>query len=60
MVLSIVFLDKNKIDDPVGAHIISQYGIWGLLAVCLSNSDASLGSQILGIVVILDGFLQLR
>ena len=27
-------------------------GIWGLLAVCLSNSDASLGSQILGIVVI--------
>ncbi len=24
-------------------------GIWGLLAVCLTNSDASLGAQLLGI-----------
>ena len=53
VVLSIVFLDKNKIDDPVGAiSVHGTAGIWGLLAVCLSNSDASLGSQILGIVVI--------
>ena len=53
VVLSIVFLDKNKIDDPVGAiSVHGTAGIWGLLAVCLSNSDASLGTQILGIVVI--------
>ena len=53
VVLSIVFLDKNKIDDPVGAiSVHGTAGIWGLLAVCLSNSDANLGSQILGIMVI--------
>ncbi len=53
VVLSIVFLDKNKIDDQVGAiSVHGTAGIWGLLAVCLSNSDASLGTQILGIVVI--------
>ena len=27
-------------------------GIWGLLAVCLSNGDATLGAQLLGIVMI--------
>ena len=27
-------------------------GIWGLLAVCITNSDASIGAQIMGIVVI--------
>ena len=27
-------------------------GIWGLLAVCLTNSDASLTAQLMGIVVI--------
>ena len=48
-----MFLDKNKIDDPVGAiSVHGTAGIWGLLAVCLSKSDASLGAQILGIVVI--------
>ena len=53
VVISIVFLDKNKIDDPVGAiSVHGTAGIWGLLAVCLSNSDANLGSQILGIMVI--------
>jgi len=53
VVLSIVFLDKRKIDDPVGAiSVHGTAGIWGLLAVCLSNNDASFGSQILGILVI--------
>ena len=53
VVLSILFLDKRKIDDPVGAiSVHGTDGIWGLLAVCLSNSEASMGSQILGIVVI--------
>jgi len=53
VVLSISMLDKAKIDDPVGAiSVHGTAGIWGLLAVCLSNSDANLGSQILGIVMI--------
>ena len=53
VVLSISMLDKARIDDPVGAiSVHGTAGIWGLLAVCLSNSDASIGSQILGIVVI--------
>ena len=55
VVLSISALDRAKIDDPVGAiSVHGTAGIWGLLAVCLSNSDASLGSQILGIVMIFD------
>jgi len=53
VVVSISMLDKAKIDDPVGAiSVHGTAGIWGLLAVCLSNSDANIGSQILGIVVI--------
>ena len=46
-------LDKLKIDDPVGAiSVHGTAGIWGLLAVGLTNSDASMGAQIMGIVVI--------
>ena len=53
VVFSIVGLDRLKIDDPVGAiSVHGTAGIWGLLAVCLSNSDASLGAQLLGIVMI--------
>jgi Amt family ammonium transporter len=54
VVLSIVGLDKLRIDDPVGA--ISAHGtagMWGLLAVCLSNDEASLGGQLLGLFTIL-------
>src|SRR5690606_1775205 len=51
---SIVTMDRVfKIDDPVGAiSVHGVVGIWGLLAVCLSNPDASLGAQLLGIVTI--------
>ncbi|WAC45925.1 ammonium transporter [Pseudomonas sp. SL4(2022)] len=50
VVFSILSLDKLKIDDPVGAiSVHGTGGIWGLLAVCLTNSDASLGAQLLGI-----------
>jgi Amt family ammonium transporter len=54
VVPSIVMLDRIlKIDDPVGAiSVHGVVGIWGLLAVCLSNPDATLGSQLLGIVAI--------
>jgi len=50
VVLSIVTLDKLKIDDPVGAiSVHGVVGIWGVLAVCISNPDASFGVQLLGI-----------
>jgi Amt family ammonium transporter len=53
VVFSIVFMDKIKIDDPVGAiSVHGSVGVWGLLAVCLSNSDATLGAQLMGIVTI--------
>ena len=53
VVASIVMLDKVKIDDPVGAiSVHGVVGIWGLLAVPLTNSDANFGAQILGIVAI--------
>ena len=50
VVFSIVALDKIKIDDPVGAiSVHGTCGIWGLLAVCITNSDATIGAQLLGI-----------
>ena len=50
---SIVLLDKLKIDDPVGAiSVHGVVGIWGLLAVCFTNDDASLGAQLIGIISI--------
>ena len=53
VVFSVVTFDKLKIDDPVGAiSVHGVVGIWGLLAVCLSNGDATLSAQLLGIGVI--------
>ncbi|MDH3840414.1 MAG: ammonium transporter [Chromatiales bacterium] len=53
VVFSIVFLDRIKIDDPVGAiSVHGVVGVWGLLAVCITNPDASLMAQLLGIGVI--------
>ena len=50
---SILMLDKLKIDDPVGAiSVHGVVGVWGLLAVCLSNEDATLSAQLLGIAAI--------
>ena len=44
---------QMKIDDPVGAiSVHGVAGIWGLFAVLLSNSDATMGAQLLGIVSI--------
>ncbi|MDS1136773.1 ammonium transporter [Nitratireductor indicus] len=51
VVFAVPMLDKLKIDDVVGAipvHLIA--GIWGTLAVPLTNSDASFGVQFIGIV----------
>ncbi|MFN2330900.1 MAG: ammonium transporter [Halomonas sp.] len=51
VIVAIVSLDKLKIDDPVGAiSVHGVVGIWGLLAVPLTNGDATFGAQLLGIV----------
>jgi Amt family ammonium transporter len=53
VVLSIVAMDKVKIDDPVGAiSVHGVVGLWGLLAVPLTNSDASFGGQLIGAATI--------
>jgi ammonium transporter, Amt family len=57
VVFSILGLDKLKIDDPVGAiSVHGVVGMWGLLAVPLTNSDATYGAQFLGLFTIL-GFV---
>ena len=53
VVFSILAMDKIKIDDPVGAiSVHGVAGIWGLLAVPLTNGDATFSAQLLGIGVI--------
>jgi len=53
VVFSIVMMDKVKIDDPVGAiSVHGVVGMWGLLAVPLTNSEAAFGSQIYGLAII--------
>lgn len=51
---SILTLDRVfKIDDPVGAiSVHGVTGIWGLLAVAITNPAASLAVQALGAVII--------
>jgi Amt family ammonium transporter len=54
VVFSILTLDKLKIDDPVGAiSVHGVVGMWGLLAVPLTNSGATFGAQIAGLLTIL-------
>ena len=53
VVFAVPFLDKIRIDDVVGAipvHLIC--GIWGTLAVPLTNSDASFGGQLISVVIV--------
>jgi Amt family ammonium transporter len=53
VVFAVPMLDKLKIDDVVGAipvHLLA--GIWGTLAVVLTNSDATLGGQVISIVIV--------
>ena len=50
VVLSLVALDKIKIDDPVGAiSVHGTCGIWGLLAVLITSDDATLTGQLTGL-----------
>ena len=54
VVLSIVGLDKMRIDDPVGAiSVHGTCGMWGLLAVLITNDDATLAGQLTGLGAIL-------
>jgi len=50
VVASIVWLDRElRIDDPVGAiSVHGVVGLWGLLAVPLTNSSASFVGQLVG------------
>ena len=54
VVFSITTLDKVfKIDDPVGAiSVHGVVGLWGLLAVPLTNADASISGQLAGAATI--------
>ncbi|MGB1094820.1 MAG: hypothetical protein ACPG09_00055, partial [Paracoccaceae bacterium] len=53
VVYGVPLLDKLNIDDVVGAIPVHLFaGIWGTLAVVLTNSDASLGTQIYSILVV--------
>ena len=57
VVLTIPLLDKMKIDDVVGAIPVHGFaGIWGTIAVVLTNPDATLTAQLIGIVLIF-GFM---
>jgi Amt family ammonium transporter len=51
VVLTVPMLDKMKIDDVVGAIPVHLFaGIWGTIAVVFYNGDASLVTQVTGIV----------
>ena len=53
VVLAVPLLDKLRIDDVVGAipaHLVA--GIWGTMAVPISNGDASFTIQLLGVAAV--------
>ncbi len=54
VVFAIITFDKLRIDDPVGAiSVHGAVGIWGLLAVPITNTEASLSAQLIGMGTIL-------
>ncbi len=53
VVFAVPLLDKLKIDDVVGAIPVHLFaGIWGTLAVLLTNSDATLMGQVVPIIIV--------
>ena len=53
VVFSILFFDKLKIDDPVGAiSVHGVVGLWGLLAVPLTNGETTFTGQLIGAATI--------
>ncbi len=54
MVGSVILLERRGVDDPVGAiSVHGTAGLWGLVAVALFSSDATLGPQIVGALAII-------
>ncbi|WPL16429.1 Ammonia transporter [Thiorhodovibrio winogradskyi] len=54
VVYAIVTMDKLRVDDPVGAiSVHGVVGMWGLIAVPLTNSEASFVAQFIGLFSIL-------
>jgi Amt family ammonium transporter len=54
VVVSIIFLDKSKIDDPVGAiSVHGVCGVWGTIAVAIFGvGDFSMATQIKGTLLV--------
>ena len=53
VVLTVPLLDRLKIDDVVGAIPVHLFaGIWGTLAVLLTNGDATFTGQLLPIIIV--------
>ena len=53
VVVAVLFFDRIKIDDPVGAlsvHLVC--GVWGTLAVGIFSTEHSLFTQLIGIIAI--------
>jgi Amt family ammonium transporter len=54
VVFAIVTLDKLRVDDPVGAiSVHGVVGMWGLMAVPITNTDATFAAQAIGLGTIL-------
>lgn len=53
VVFAILFFDKIKIDDPVGAiSVHGVCGIWGTVAVGIFNSEVSFFTQLIGTLAV--------
>ena len=53
VVFTVPMLDKLKIDDVVGAIPVHLFaGIWGTMAVLLTNSDATFMGQLIPIIIV--------
>ena len=53
VVASIIFFDKIKIDDPVGAiSVHGVCGVWGTIAVAIFGDGFSMASQIQGVILV--------
>ena len=53
VVFAVPLLDKLKIDDVVGAIPVHLFaGIWGTIAVVLTNEAANIGTQLYAILVV--------
>ncbi|MEO0678135.1 MAG: ammonium transporter, partial [Pseudomonadota bacterium] len=53
VVFGVPFLDKLKIDDVVGAIPVHLFaGIWGTMAVLITNGDATFMGQLIPIIIV--------